>query len=108
MRYTDAFGTLTEFAREQSWKPGAGDLDAYAGRYVSDEAETTLTAVVESGRLVLKRRPDTTIALTALYVNAFTAPQLGTVIFTRGADGRVTGLKVVQDRVWNMKFVKQQ
>jgi CubicO group peptidase (beta-lactamase class C family) len=108
LRYTDPFGTVTEFVREQSWTPRAGDLDAYAGRYVSDEAETTLTAVVESGRLVLKRRPDTTIALTPLYVHAFTAPQLGTVIFTRGASGGVDTLHLVQDRVWDLRFSKRE
>ncbi len=55
---------------------------------------------------MLKRRPDTTIKLTPTYADAFTADHgLGTVIFTRGADGRVTGLRVVQDRVWNLPFV---
>ena len=68
---------------------------------MSDEAETVLTAVVENHALVLKRRPDVTITLTPTYANAFTADHgLGTVIFDRD------GLRVVQDRVWNLRFAR--
>jgi CubicO group peptidase (beta-lactamase class C family) len=105
MRHTDAFGTVEEFARQKPWTPAAGDLDAYAGTYVSDEAETTMIAVVANGKLVLKRRPDTTIALTPLYADAFNAGGgLGTVIFRRDSGGRPAELSVVQDRVWDMRF----
>jgi CubicO group peptidase (beta-lactamase class C family) len=84
-------------------------LAAFAGRYTSDEAETVLTAGVESHRLVLKRRPDTTIRLTPTYADAFTADHgLGTVIFRRDAGGRITELSVVQDRVWDLRFAKTQ
>jgi hypothetical protein len=65
-----------------------------------------MTAVVENGALVLKRRPDVTIKLTPVYEDAFTAGQLGTVIFRRDATGRVTELHVVQDRVWDLRFSK--
>jgi hypothetical protein len=53
---------------------------------------------------VLKQRPDTTIALTPLYADAFRAGSLGTVIFRRDAGGRVNGFSVVQDRVWDLRF----
>jgi CubicO group peptidase (beta-lactamase class C family) len=106
MRHTDSFGTVDELTREKPWTPSPADLDAYGGRYESDEAETILTAVVEKGRLVLKRRPDTTIALKPVYRNAFTASGLGTVIFEWGATHRVSALHIVQDRVWNMTFAK--
>jgi CubicO group peptidase (beta-lactamase class C family) len=82
-------------------------LAALAGTYVSDEAETVLTAVVENHALVLRRRPDVTIKLTPTYANAFTADHgLGTVIFDRDTSGRVTELSVVQDRVWNLRFAR--
>ena len=81
----------------------------YAGTYVSDDAETTLTAAVINGRLVLKRRPDTIIALTRLYPDAFSADHgLGTVIFHWDASGRPSELSVVQDRVWDMRFVRSE
>jgi len=76
-------------------------LKTFAGTYVSDEAETVLTASVENHALVLKRRPGVTIQLTPTYANAFTADHgLGTVIF------EPDGLRVVQDRVWNLRFVR--
>ena len=39
--------------------PTAAQLGELAGVYWSDEAEVTLTAAVDQGKLVLKRRPDT-------------------------------------------------
>jgi hypothetical protein len=105
LRHTDAFGTVDELARAQPVKYTDDQLAALAGTYASDEAETTLTAVVENHALVLKRRPDTTIMLTPAYANAFTADHgLGTVIFRPDASGRATELSVVQDRVWNLRF----
>ena len=84
-------------------------LAEFAGAYSSDEAETTLTAVVQNHALVLKRRPDTTMALTPTYADAFTADHgLGTVIFTRDPRGRVTELGIVQDRVWSLRFSRRR
>jgi len=102
---TDEYGTTTAFEQVVAANPSAHDLEAYIGAYVSDEAETELRAAVEHGTLVLKRRPDTTIVLKPLYADAFGAPQLGTVIFRRDAAGRVTGLSVSEDRVWDLRFL---
>jgi len=105
-RLTDAYGTVDEYAREAPSHPTEQELQAYAGVYESDEAETVLTASVERGKLVLKRRPDTTLVLTPVYANAFSSPGLGTIIFRRGAGGRVAELSVSQDRVWDLRFSK--
>ena len=101
---TDEYGTTTAFEQVAAANPSAPDLEAYPGAYVSEEAETELRASVEHGALVLERRPDTTIVLKPLYADAFEAPQLGTVIFRRDTTGRVVGLSVSQDRVWNLRF----
>ena len=106
VRYTDPFGRLEELRKEGTIDT-IKDPGVYAGTYVSDDAETTLTAAVIDGRLVLKRRPDTIIALTRLYPGAFSADHgLGTVIFHWDASGRPSELSVVQDRVWDMRFAK--
>ncbi len=100
-RQTDMYGTVDEYAKAPAATYTDEQLNALAGTYVSDEAETVLTAVVENHALVLKRRPGVTIALTPTYANAFTADHgLGTVIFDRD------GLRVVQDRVWNLRFAR--
>ena len=104
---TDEYGTTVAFERVADAKPSARDLGTYAGTYASDEAETVLHASVENGRLVLKRRPDTSLALEPLYADAFLAPQLGTVIFRRDANGRITALSVSEDRVWDLRFERR-
>jgi CubicO group peptidase (beta-lactamase class C family) len=101
---TDDYGTTERYERVAAVTPSSHDLEAYAGTYASEEAETELRAEVTEGKLVLKRRPDTTIALTPLYADAFEAPQLGTVIFRRDSGGRITALSLSQDRVWDLRF----
>jgi len=103
---TDPFGTVDTYERVTSAKPSIAQLNELAGTYASDEAETTLTVAVNGDALVIRRRPDTTLKLTPVYADAFTAPQLGLVIFRRDA-GRVTALGVVEDRVWDMRFARQ-
>ena len=105
-RMTDAFGTVDEYERVPPVKPTADQLKEVAGTYVSDEAETMLTVALSGESLVIKRRPDTTLRLTPIYADAFNAPQLGLVIVRRDG-GRVTGLSVVQDRVWDLRFARQ-
>ena len=103
---TDRYGTVDVFTRVDPAKPGAVELQALTGTYVSDESETTLIAAVESEAIVLKRRPDTTIRLTPLYKDAFTG-SIGTVIFRRNNAGRVVELSVSQDRVWDLRFARR-
>ena len=105
LRMTDPFGTVDTYERVTSAKPSIAQLNELAGTYASDEAETTLTVAVNGDALVIRRRPDTTLKLTPVYADAFTAPQLGLVIFRRDA-GRVTALSVVEDRVWDMRFAR--
>ena len=82
----------------------AQDLQEYAGTYVSEEAEVELRAVAHDGALVLRRQPDSSISLAPTYKDGFTAPGYGTVVFRRGAGGRIEGLSISQDRVWDLRF----
>ena len=86
--------------------PSAAQLGALAGSYWSDEAETMLTAAVEEGGLVLKRRPDAVIKLTAIGPDKFRG-SIGTVTFRRNASGSVEALSITQERVWDLRFTKQ-
>ncbi len=85
------------------FSPTPPELSAFAGEYYSPDAETVLTAVVDSGRLILKRRPDTRIPLTPAYADAFESP-LGLIRFIRDAAGNVIQLSVRQDRVYDLRF----
>lgn len=86
--------------------PTAAQLGAYAGAYWSEEAETQLTAAVDQGGLVLRRRPDTVIKLTAIGPDTFRG-SIGTVTFRRNGSGAVEALSVSQDRVWDLRFTKR-
>jgi CubicO group peptidase (beta-lactamase class C family) len=108
LRHTDEFGLVEEYGRMAPWTPTLQQLESYGGTYLSDEAEAELRAVVDRGRLVLTRRPDTTIALTPIYADAFSASGLGTVIFRRDNNGRATALSVSQDRVWDLRFQRSR
>lgn len=102
----DAFGTVETYARISAEDLKARPLADYTGEYSSDEAEVSITAVVNGESLVLRRRPDTAMNLTPLYADAFRSP-MGFVRFHRDAAGRVTGFSVTQDRVWDLRFVKK-
>ena len=107
LRSVDAFGTVNSYERVTAFNPTRDQLQDLTGVYVSDEADTTLTVALEGDALVARRRPDATLKLTPVYTGAFTAPQLGLVIFRRDASGRVTQLSVAQDRVWDLRFARQ-
>ncbi len=102
---TDSYGTVDRFVRVPPVTPTVADLGEFVGVYASDEAEVALTAAIDGTTLVLKRRPETVIRLTPIYADAFSG-SIGTVLFRREG-GRVTGLSVVQDRVWDLKFTRR-
>jgi CubicO group peptidase (beta-lactamase class C family) len=85
----------------------AANLNDLLGAYRSDEAEVTLTAMIDKGRLVLRRRPGVLIELEQTGKDTFRGQQLGTVTFRRNASGAVEGLSLKQDRVWDLRFVRQ-
>jgi CubicO group peptidase (beta-lactamase class C family) len=86
--------------------PSAAQLNALVGRYWSDEAETMLTVAIDQGALVLKRRPDAVIKLTAVGPDRFRG-SIGSVRFIRNGGGAVDAFSINQERVWDLRFVKQ-
>lgn len=86
--------------------PAPASLTDYAGDYWSDEAETRLTATLDKGRLLLRRRPGTLIELEPTGRDTFRG-SIGTITFRRHASGRVESLSIKQDRVWDLRFARQ-
>jgi hypothetical protein len=105
---TDQYGSVERYTKVVPAHPSTDALAAYSGPYVSADAETEVKLSIEDGRLVLHQRPATTIQLTPLYADAFDAKMLGTIIYHRDASGRPIEFSVVQDRVWNMPFVRKR
>ena len=102
----DEFGTVDVYERVEPAAPTPEQLKAFAGRYVSEEIETTLEVAVDGDRLVLARRPDSAVALRPFYADGFASP-LGWVSFHRDGSRRVVSLSVSQDRVWDLRFTRQ-
>jgi CubicO group peptidase (beta-lactamase class C family) len=98
-------GDTERFVAEAPVRPTARDLEAYVGRYRSPEAEAELVAAVEGGRLVLRQRPDTVRPLEPAWADAFTS-SMGTVIFRRGAGGRVEALSLSGSRMYDLRFAR--
>jgi len=86
--------------------PTNAQLAELSGGYWSDEAEVELNAAVESGVLVLRRRPDSAMALTAIDRDTFRG-SIGIVTFRRDAAGKVNAMSVTQDRVWDLRFQRR-
>ena len=103
-RIAEAEGPLGRYTRDDRFNPTPEQLAAYAGSYSSDEAETTFTVAVDGNALAMKQRPARVITLQPVSADVFRG-SLGVIRFHRAADGRVTGMSVTQDRVWDMRFV---
>jgi hypothetical protein len=96
---------VREFERVERARPSAADLEALAGTYASDEAEVTLTVAMDRDRLVLRRRPNATFPLTPTYADGF-GSQIGHLRFLRDKTGKVTGLSLGRDRLWDLRFAR--
>ena len=86
--------------------PSAEQLGALTGSYWSEEAETMFVAAIDQGSLVLRRRPDAVIKLTAIGPDKFRG-SIGAVTFMRNASGAVDSFSVNQERVWDLRFTKK-
>jgi beta-lactamase family protein len=93
---------------KDTYHPTAKELVAFAGTYSSDEAETTFVAAMDGETLVLKRRPDTVLKLRPTTTDTFAAQPLGIVKFLRDTAGRVNGMSVSRDRVFDMRFTRTE
>ncbi|MEO8371779.1 MAG: serine hydrolase domain-containing protein [Candidatus Solibacter sp.] len=103
MRVPSEMDGGTWYERVEPWTPTPAEIASLAGEYSSDEAEVTLRVAVDHGRLVINRRPNTTIELTPTYKDAFTS-SLGVIRFQRNGAGKATGLSVSESRVWDLHF----
>ncbi|MFT5142635.1 MAG: CubicO group peptidase (beta-lactamase class C family) [Rhodothermales bacterium] len=100
---TDESGDFVRLEPAEPFAPSGAALSAFEGSFRSDEAEVTYQMVVEDGVLVAKDRYGDTDPLSPLYPDAF-RNSMGTILFRRDRGGKVTGLSLVQGRVWDLRF----
>ena len=89
--------------RVEPWTPK--DLKAFTGTYLSEEAETALSVLVEGEKLVIHRHPDSSFPLKPTYADAFDS-ELGSIRFLRDKAGKVVVLSLGEGRVWDMRFTR--
>jgi hypothetical protein len=81
------------------------DLTAYAGGYKSAELDATYKLSVEKGSLMLRNDWNPPVKLEPVVRDEFDGA-LGTLVFHRDANDRVSGLSVFAGNVRNVRFEK--
>jgi len=92
--------------RVENLHPSDADLEAYAGRYKSEELDTTYTFSVSHGTLMLRNKWDPPLTLSPVVPDEFENENLGTIVFRRDANHRVNGLSVFEVSARNVSFEK--
>lgn len=102
-----AEGDTTFYDPVQTYAPTAAELASIAGRFRNDEVPATyrVTAVPGGLSVVAEDRPGKARLFVPAYSNAYISDD--TVLRpVRGADGNVTGIRISDDRVWNLQFLR--
>jgi len=94
--------------RLQDFDPSTVDLSELTGDYYSPELNTTYAFVVESGKLIARHFRTGDVKLTPAKADAFSGDQwyFGLVEFIRDGNNKITGCRVGNGRVRNLKFDK--
>jgi CubicO group peptidase (beta-lactamase class C family) len=103
MEETSPTGEKAAYRRMPAPKTDARTLAEFTGDYVSDELGVTWRIEPGDGVLVVRRGPVPDITLQPVFHEAFDSPA-GVVRFTRGSNGRVTGLVIGAGRVTGFVF----
>ncbi len=96
------------YERVESVQPSAADLAALSGNYESRETGTTLTLAAGSkpGEMTYRIGGGGPVTLKPTFRDAFATADGAAIRFQRDASGKVTGLSVGEDRVWDLRFLR--
>ena len=83
------------------------DLASYTGKYKSAELEATYTLSVKDGKLVLRNGWQPELTLTSLGKDEFENYGIGTVVFRRDENHRVSGFAVYDGNARNIAFERE-
>jgi hypothetical protein len=99
-------GDPTTFVAVTRVDPSPAELEAFAGRYRSEELDVTYTVEVVDGELVVRRPIVRDWTLAPTFADAFGVEQGGggNLVFRRGADGAVTGFAYSSGRILDVVF----
>jgi CubicO group peptidase (beta-lactamase class C family) len=107
LTWIDADGP-ERFDRVQPAPPTAERGREYAGRYFAPEADAIVTVAVDGDELVARQGPDWTGKMQAVDADVYTIPGTGTIVFDRGRDGKVSGMRFFSGRLRGLEFERQE
>lgn len=101
----DSEGDATFYVRTQTYAPTSADLARIAGRFHNEEVPVTyqITAVAGGLNVIAEGRPGKSLLFTPAYSKAFISGDM-MLRPMYGSDGSVTGIRISDDRVWNLPF----
>lgn len=99
-------GTDFDFVRIKGFDPSIGELQAFTGRYFSDELETFYTIIVKDSMLVAQHRNVEDIELTPTEKDSFNGSVyfMNEVAFQRNALGKIDAFTVSNGRTKGILF----
>ena len=98
---------IVGYAQVAPVKPSSTELNAYAGRYQSEELDVTHTVTVKNGRLNVDRWPAPSLGATPTFADGFQFGPAWHATFTRDAGGAITGYELTNGRCRRVKFVRR-
>jgi CubicO group peptidase (beta-lactamase class C family) len=101
----DSDGEVRRFVFEKEWTPTAEEIESFKGNWFSEEAGATFSVVVDGGKMFIKQRPTTNLAMQPLYKDHFDV-QGYVVWFTRDKSGKVEAMHVGTSRMRDMPFAR--
>jgi CubicO group peptidase (beta-lactamase class C family) len=101
----DDEGDATFFTRQQPYSPTPAELAQVAGRFHNAEVPVTyqITAAKNGLQVIAEDRPGQTRLFVPAYSNAFVSGEM-VLRLVFGAKGDVTGIRISDDRVWDLPF----
>ena len=93
------------FKRQPTKTLSRADLEAYAGRYYSEELGAAYTVTATDSTLGLKTRLGRALTVRHAYGDTFAGDML--LNFTRDAGGRVDGIRMSSNRVFHVRFERE-
>ena len=103
----DSEGDVTFYERVHPFVPTSADLERITGRFRNDEVPVTyrVTAVPGGLSVTAEDRPSVTRKFTPAYSNAYIADDV-VIRPVQGTDGRISGIRVSDPRVWNLEMYR--
>lgn len=102
---SDGDSVVWRWRASDPWTPDVAALQAFAGRYRSEEIGVTFTVAVVNGSLTMSPRPGLSDTLTPTVRDAFRGDG-GAVWFTRGKGGSIREMHFGESRVWDFVAVR--